>query len=95
MAAAPARAYTLEKRRAEKLIKTICLTIRPMTRETFSPYGELIGERGSVELDLDGGAASVVAQTVEAREMSLDFLGRHRRTEQVFAPLGGAGRFLL
>jgi ureidoglycolate lyase len=95
MAAAPARAYTIEKRRAEKLIKTICLTIRPMTRENFSPYGDLIGERGSVELDLDGGAASVVAQTVEAREMSLDFLGRHRRTEQVFAPLGGARSVLV
>ncbi|MBX3280259.1 MAG: ureidoglycolate lyase [Acidobacteria bacterium] len=74
----------------EKLIRTIALTIRPMTRETFAPYGELIGERGAVEVDLDGGAASVVAQTIEAHALSFDFMGRHLRTEQVFAPLGSA-----
>jgi ureidoglycolate lyase len=79
-----------EVRAAEKLIRTITLIVQPMTREAFAPYGELIGERGGVELDLSGGAPSVVAQTVEAREMSFDFLGRHERTEQVFAPLGGA-----
>jgi len=75
-------------REAEKLIRTICLTVQPMTRETFAPYGEVIGERGGVELDFDGGTASVVAQTVEARPLTFDFLGRHTRTEQVFAPLG-------
>ena len=74
----------------EKLIRTICLTAQPMTREAFEPYGELIGERGGVELDLGGGCASVVAQTVEPRPLTFDFLGRHERTEQVFAPLGGA-----
>jgi ureidoglycolate lyase len=77
-------------REAEKLIRTICLEVQPLTREAFAPYGELISERGGVELDLDGGAASVVAQTVEARPLSFDFLGRHQRTEQVFVPLGGA-----
>ncbi len=76
-------------REAEKLIRTICLEVQPMTREAFAPYGEVIGERGGVEVDLDGGVASVVAQTVEARPLRFDFLGRHQRTEQVFAPLGG------
>jgi len=73
----------------ERLIRTIALTVQPMTREAFAPFGELIGERGQVELDLDGGRASVVAQTVERRQMTFDFLGRHERTEQVFSPLGG------
>lgn len=80
---------TSETHTDEKLIRTICLTAQPMTREAFEPYGELIGERGGVELDLGGGCASVVAQTVEARPLEFDFLGRHERTEQVFAPLGG------
>ncbi len=85
-ATAPAR----ESEITEKLIRTIMLVVQPMTQETFAPYGELINERGYVELDLDGGRASVVAQTVEARPLMFDFLGRHEHTEQVFAPLGGA-----
>lgn len=94
--AAPAAALVRERtiREAEKLIRTICLSVQPMTREAFAPYGELIGERGGVELDLDGGAASVVAQTVESRPLVFDFLGRHQRTEQVFAPLGGTKSIL-
>ncbi len=75
-------------REAEKLIRTICLIPQPMTREAFAPVGELIRERGSVELNLDGSPVSVAMQTVEARPLSFDFLGRHHRTEQVFAPLG-------
>ncbi len=75
-------------REAEKLIRTICLNAQPMTRETFAPFGEIINERGSVELNLDGGSPSVAMQTVETRPLTFDFLGRHRRTEQVFAPLG-------
>ena len=74
----------------ELLIRTISLTIQPMTREAFAPYGEIISERGDVALDLDGGAPNVVAQTVEARPMKFEFLGRHLRSEQFFAPLGGA-----
>jgi ureidoglycolate lyase len=85
-AIAPAR----EKQTNERLINTITLLAQPMTRESFAPYGEIISERGNVELDLDGGKASVVAQTVEGRPLTFDFLGRHERTEQVFAPLGGA-----
>jgi len=74
----------------EQLIRTISLTIQPMTPEAFAPYGELISERGQVALDLDGGAPNVAAQTVEPRPMKFDFLGRHLRSEQCFAPLGGA-----
>ena len=87
VALAPVRERKAQE--AEKLIRTICLEIRPMTREAFAPYGEVLGERGSVEIDLDGGQPSVIAQTVEERAMNFDFLGRHKRTEQVFIPLGG------
>jgi ureidoglycolate lyase len=89
-AAAPALARERKIKEGERLIRTICLTVQPMTREAFAPYGEIIGERGDVNLDLDGGAANLGAQTVEARPLSFDFLGRHQRTEQVFVPLGGA-----
>jgi ureidoglycolate lyase len=74
----------------EQLIRTISLTIQPMTPEAFAPYGELVSERGQVALDLDGGTPNVAAQTVEPRPMKFDFLGRHMRSEQFFAPLGGA-----
>lgn len=73
-----------------KLIRTITLEVQPMTPEAFAPYGVLIGKYGAVDLDLEGSAASVVIQRVEARPMTFDFLGRHQRTEQVFIPLGGA-----
>src|SRR5262245_34612377 len=73
----------------ERLIRTICLTIQPMTPESFALFGELICERGQIEVDLDRGRANIVAQTVESRPMTFDFLGRHQRTEQVFSPLGG------
>jgi ureidoglycolate lyase len=86
-ATAPAK----EKRKSGKgelLLRTIVLTVQPLTREAFTPYGELISERGHIELDLDGGRASVCAQTNEAHPFEFDFLGRHLRTEQVFSPLG-------
>lgn len=85
-AASPARERVV--RDSDKLIRTIALIPQPMNRETFAPFGEIINERGSVELNLDGGSASVSMQTVESRPMNFDFLGRHRRTEQVFVPLG-------
>ncbi len=85
--AAPARQQ--EETKIEQLIRTVHLTVQPMTAETFSPYGEIVTERGSIKLDFDGGQASVAAQTVEARPMTFDFLGRHLRSEQFFAPLGG------
>lgn len=89
-ATATARARERNRDNREVLIRTICLTVQPMTRESFAPYGEIIGERGDVTLDLDGGSASLAAQTVEARPLRFDFIGRHLRSEQVFAPLGGA-----
>ena len=61
-----------------------------MTRESFAPYGEVISERGPVEVDIDRGCPTVLVQTVEHRDMTFDFLGRHLRTEQVFSPLGSA-----
>lgn len=94
MSAAAAVAYAPVRVRkisdSDKLIRTICLEVQPMTREAFAPFGELISERGQIDIDLDGGQAGFVAQTVEKRPMLFDFLGRHRRTEQVFSPLGGA-----
>lgn len=89
-ATATAPALEREAIKGEQLIRTICLTMQPMTPESFAPYGEIISERGGIQLDFDGGQPSVAAQTVEARPMTFDFLGRHLRSEQFFAPLGAA-----
>jgi ureidoglycolate lyase len=70
MNAATAPAQEKAPRKGERLLRTIVLTVQPMTRESFAPYGELISERGHIELDLDGGRASVFAQTVEAQRSS-------------------------
>ncbi len=78
----------LELKTGDKLIRGITLHAQKMTPEAFEPYGEIISGRGNVDLDLDGGNTSVVAQTVEARPFEFSFLGRHERTEQVFVPLG-------
>jgi ureidoglycolate lyase len=88
MNAATATALAKEQEVKPQPIRTIVLKAQPLTREAFAPYGELIGERGQIELDLDGGRANAFAQTVEARSFVFDFLGRHERSEQVFAPLG-------
>jgi ureidoglycolate lyase len=88
-AAATALVREREIETAQKLINIICLNVQPMTRDNFAPYGEMINERGDVDIDLDGGAVNLVAQTVEARQLTFDFLGRHQRTEQVFVPVGG------
>jgi ureidoglycolate hydrolase len=65
-----------------------------MTAESFAPFGEVIRERGPVEVDLDGGRASLAAQTVEQRPMTFDFLGRHLRSEQLFSPLAGGASII-
>src|SRR5215468_6183839 len=85
-----ATATAPERKTGERLIRAITLTVQRMTPELFAPYGEIIGDRGQVELDLDGGKASFVAQTVEERPLRFHFFGRHQRTEQVFVPLGGS-----
>src|SRR4029453_13893686 len=79
-----------ERTTGDIFIRAITLDVQKMTPEAFAPYGEIIGERGEVELDLDGGKASFVAQTVEERPLRFSFFGRHQRTEQVFVPLGGS-----
>jgi len=78
-----------ERKTGDIFIRAITLDVQKMTPEAFAPYGEIIGARGQVELDLDGGKASFVAQTVEARPLKFTFLGRHQRTDQVFVPMGG------
>jgi ureidoglycolate lyase len=78
-----------ERKTGDIFIRAITLDVQKMTPEAFAPYGQIIGARGQVELDLDGGKASFVAQTVEARPFKFTFLGRHERTEQVFVPMGG------
>jgi len=87
-ASATALAPKRETAKADDPIRTICLIVQPMSAETFAPYGQIVIERGDVALDIDGGKASMTAQTVEARPMIFDFLGRHQRSEQFFAPLG-------
>ncbi|HQR31418.1 MAG TPA: ureidoglycolate lyase [Blastocatellia bacterium] len=87
-ASATALARKREIVKSEEPIRTICLTVQPMNAETFAPYGQIVTERGDVAIDIDGGKASVTAQTVESRPMVVDFLGRHLRSEQFFAPLG-------
>jgi len=78
-----------ERTSGDIFIRAITLDVQKMTPEAFAPYGQIIGARGQVELDLDGGKASFVAQTVESRPLQFSFLGRHQRTEQVFVPMGG------
>jgi ureidoglycolate lyase len=78
-----------ERKTGDLFIRAITLDVQKMTPEAFAPYGQIIGARGQVELDLDGGKASFVAQTVEARPFKFTFLGRHQRTDQVFIPMGG------
>jgi ureidoglycolate lyase len=85
-----ATATAPERKTGERLIRAITLIVQEMTPEAFAPYGEIIGERGQVDLDLDGGKASFVAQTVEERPFRFNFFARHQRTEQVFVPLGGS-----
>src|SRR4029453_1786169 len=78
-----------ERTTGDIFIRAITLDVQKMTPEAFAPYGQIIGARGEIELDLDGGKASFAAQTVESRPLHFSFLGRHQRTEQVFVPMGG------
>src|SRR5215510_7452504 len=78
-----------ERTTGDIFIRAITLDVQKMTPEAFAPYGQIISARGQVDLDLDGGKASFVAQTVEPRPLQFSFLGRHQRTEQIFIPMGG------
>ncbi|MGH9941566.1 MAG: ureidoglycolate lyase, partial [Pyrinomonadaceae bacterium] len=68
-------------------MRIICLSPQEMTRAAFAPYGVLLDERGSVELDLGGGVPSMTGATSERRPFRFDFMARHRQTMQVFSPL--------
>ncbi len=68
-------------------MRVIRLPVREMTRAAFAPYGILIDSRGSVEIDLGGGAPSMTGATAERRAFRFEFMARHRRTMQVFSPL--------
>ena len=66
------------------------LKVRRMTREAFAPYGVLIDSRGSVDVDLGGGVPSLTGATSDWRPFKFEFMARHRRTMQVFAPLASS-----
>ena len=66
------------------------LPVQKMTREAFAPFGVLIDSRGSVEIDLGGGVPALTGATSERRPFSFEFMARHRRTMQVFAPLASS-----
>ena len=68
-------------------MNVIRLPVRKLTREAFAPFGILIDSRGSREVDLGGGAAEVTGATSERRPLRFEFMARHVRTMQVFAPL--------
>ena len=71
-------------------MKTLHVAVQPLTREAFAPYGIVIDQRGSVEVDLGGGVPSVTGATAERRPFEFTFLARHRRTMQIFSPLVGS-----
>lgn len=66
------------------------LPVRKLTREAFAPYGVVIDSRGSVEIDLGGGAPAMTGATSERREFRFEFMARHLRTMQVFSPLASS-----
>ena len=68
-------------------MNVIRLPVRKLTREAFAPFGILIDSRGAREVDLGGGAAEVTGATSERRAYRFEFMARHKRTMQVFAPL--------
>ena len=71
-------------------MRTIHVAVQPLTREAFAPYGIVVDQRGSIELDLGGGVPSLTGATAERRPFEFTFLARHRRTMQIFSPLVGS-----
>ncbi len=63
------------------------IPVQKLTRESFAPFGILIDSRGAREIDLGNGAAEVTGATSERRPFHFEFMARHKRTMQVFAPL--------
>ena len=68
-------------------MNVIRLPVRRMTREAFAPFGVLIDSRGAREIDLGGGTPSLTGATAERRPFRFEFMARHTRTMQAFAPL--------
>jgi ureidoglycolate hydrolase len=71
-------------------MKVIQLPVRKMTREAFAPFGVLLDSRGSLEIDLGDGKPSITGATSERRPFRFEFMARHHRTMQVFAPLASS-----
>ncbi len=71
-------------------MKVLRLPVRKLTREAFAPYGVVIDSRGSVEIDLGGGAPAMTGATSERREFRFEFMARHLLTMQVFSPLASS-----
>ena len=71
-------------------MNVIRLPVRKLTREAFAPFGVLIDSRGAREVDLGAGPAEVTGATSERRPYRFEFMARHRRTMQVFAPLASS-----
>ena len=65
----------------------IRLKPKQMTRKAFAPFGILIDQRGSMEIDLGGGAVEMTGATSDPRPFVVEHLSRHKRTMQVFSPL--------
>src|SRR5437868_10037787 len=68
-------------------MRVVRLPVQEMTRERFAPFGVVLDSRGAVELDLGGGMPAMTGATSERRPFRFEFMARHRRTMQVFAPL--------
>lgn len=71
-------------------MKIIRVPVQALTRESFAPYGIVLDRRGSIEIDLGGGAPSLTGATAEQRPLQFHFMARHRRTVQVFSPLASS-----
>lgn len=68
-------------------MRTITLEIQLLTSAAFAPYGVVIDQRGSIEINLGGGTPNMTGATAERRPFEFTFLARHSRTMQVFSPL--------
>ena len=71
-------------------MNVIRLPVQKMTREAFAPFGVLIDSRGAREIDLGGGTPSLTGATAERRPFRFEFMARHTRTMQAFAPLASS-----
>jgi ureidoglycolate lyase len=71
-------------------MEIIRLKPQPLTREAFAPFGILIDQRGSVDIDLGGGAVEMTGATSDPRPFIVEHMSRHKRTMQVFSPLAGS-----